>query len=191
MDGIAYVFLNRVGANGLGHVGGAFQMADGLFRCFASENQTGSAWISAGYKGCWVEDCENSLQAVINTFQRPRTLLIPTDITDNFGNPIKAGSYPNERYTEWKRFDVQDVYPDIANAKLAMRQGEDYNLAGRNCENDVYDVLHDSEGFPPQRSGYGITANDHEHIYIGWVQTSFGPNQWFDEHLRASASACL
>ena len=191
MRGVAYVFLNRNGAKGLGHVGGAFLMANGNFRCFSSENQTGSSWISARYKGCWVEDCQNSLEAVIRTFQKPRVLVIPTWITDNAGFQIKPGSYPNERYTEWKRYEVDDAYPDIANAMLAMRQGEDYNLVSRNCENDVYDVLHDTEGFPAQRSGYGITANDHEHLYIGWVQTSFGPNQWFDEHLRASASACL
>lgn len=189
MSGVAYVFLNRNGAKGYGHVGGAFQLANGNFRCFSSENQTGSEWISANFKGGWAEDCHNSLEAVIRVFQRPRLLVIPPGIRDNFGKPVKPGSYPNERYTEWKRFDVDAAYPDIANAMLAKRQGEDYNVVSRNCENDVYDVLHDTEGFA--RSGYGISANKDAPVYIGWVQTSLGPKTWFDEHIRASASACL
>ena len=33
MDGVAYIFLNRNGAGGLGHVGCAFLLENGMLRC--------------------------------------------------------------------------------------------------------------------------------------------------------------
>lgn len=174
MDGVAYIFLNRNGANGLGHVGGAFLMENGMFRCFATENPPGDIFVPAQYKGCWIEDCENSLDAVIATFQKSRTFTLPN------GNRLEISN----EYTEWKRLDVSDVYPELARAMLEKRRGEDYHLNDRNCENDVYDVLHDEEW--GKRTGYGITANDANPIYVGWVQTSFGPKVWFDGHIGAS-----
>lgn len=188
MDGVAYIFLNRNGAQNLGHVGAAFLMENGLFRCFATENQAGGANVPAQYKGCWVEDCDNDLGAVIETFQKTRELIIPNGVSNDWGQVITAGSYYNARYTDWKRLDVSNVNPERANVMLQLRRGEPYNLADRNCENDVYDVLHD------QNSGYGITANSFiSAIYVGWVQsfTDIGPAKWFDFHIGASEQGTL
>lgn len=172
----------------MGHVGAAFLMANGMFRCFATENQSGNGYSSALYKGSWVEDCNNDLDAVIRTFQKTRTISIPMGAKDKNGlpmNPGQGGTWSNARYTDWKRLDVSDVDPDRANAMLFKRQKEGYSITDRNCENDVYDVLHD-EG-----SGYGITANDRFGIYVGWVQSAVKPEDWFDDHIGASAQGSL
>ena len=188
MDGIAYIFLNRNGVKNLGQVGGAFLMGNGQVRCFATQNQAGaqSFNIPARYKGCWVEDCDNDLDAVIRTFQKTRELIIPNGVTNNWGQIITAGSYYNARYTDWKRLDASNINPEQANAMLQIRRSEPYNLLARNCENNVYDVLHD------ENSGYGITANCFANtIYVGWVQSAATPESWFDNHIGASEQGVL
>jgi hypothetical protein len=189
MDGVAYVFLNRKGANGLGHVGCAFLLENGMLRCTATENQAGNLYSAAQYKGFWTEDCFNQLEDVINTFQKERTISIPPDAKDKNGFPMNPGAgqdWSNAPYTEWKRLDVSNVDPVQATAMMIKRSREGYSITDRNCENDVYDILHD-EG-----SGYGITANSFaSSIYVGWVQSAFGPNAWFDGHIGASAYGSL
>ena len=185
MNGVAYIFLNRKGANGLGHVGCAFLLENGMLRCASTENQAGNAYSAAQYKGFWTEDCPNTLNDVIRTFQKPRIINIPLGAKDKNGflmNPGQGKIWENSRYTEWKRLDVSNVNPSQATAMMLKRSNEGYSITDRNCENDVYDILHD-EG-----SGYGITANSFfNKIYIGWVQMAFGPNAWFDNHVGASA----
>jgi hypothetical protein len=184
MQGIAYVFLNRNGAAGLGHVGGAFLMTNGQMRCFATENLPGKGITPAAYKSCWIEDSNNDLASIVQVFQKPRSVVVPAGVAG-----IAPGTYTNHggnNYTDWKMLEASSVDPDQANRMLNKRRTEDYNILNRNCENDVYDVLHD-EG-----SGYGITANSFiSKIYVGWVQTSFGPNAWFDDHIGATDSGSL
>ncbi len=86
-------------------------------------------------------------------------------------------------YTNWKRLDVFNADPEQALAQLNVQKGEEYNLAYRNCQNTVYDILHD------ESSGFGITANffaKNNGCYIGWVQKSGGPNIWFVEAIAAT-----
>lgn len=159
-NGRAYVFLNRNGAGGLGHVGGAFQFKDEKgklkFLCFSTEKGA----LFSSNKGSWQEIVDNKEMDVINMF-------------------MSHGSY-----TDFKRLDVKNVNPDQAFAMLAKREKEWYMLVNRNCENDVYDVLHDED------SGYGVTAKDNgNNLYIGWVQSAATPNFWFDDHIRASDSS--
>lgn len=182
MDGVAYIFLNRNGANGLGHVGGAFLMENGMFRCFATENPSGKGLVPSLYKCCWVEDCGDDLESVIATFQKTRTFVIPEGATNIFNDSLSGTYVISNKYTDWKRLDVSDIDSDRANAMLQKRRGEDYHVLDRNCQNDVYDVLHD-EG-----SGYGITANGlYSRIYVGGVQQiPIGPDNWFDNHVGAS-----
>ena len=189
MDGVAYIFLNRNGAGGLGHVGCAFLLENGMLRCTSTENPAGNGYSAAPYKGFWTEDCANTLNDVIRTFQKRRVITIPVGAKDKNGlpmNPGQGGTWENARYTEWKRLDVRNVNPVQATAMMLKWSREGYSITDRNCENDVYDILHD-EG-----SGYGITANSFfNKIYVGWVQMAFGPNAWFDNHIGASAHGYL
>ena len=184
-QGVAYIFLNRKGAFGLGHVGCAFLLENGMMRCTGTGNPAGHPYASAAYKGFWTEDCPNRLDAIIHTMQKTRVLSIPVGARDKNGmpmNPGAGGTWQNQPYTEWKRLDVSNVNPAQATAMMLKRSREGYSITDRNCENDVYDILHD-EG-----SGYGITANSFaSQIYVGWVQSAFGPNLWFDHHIGASA----
>jgi hypothetical protein len=189
MQGKAYVFLNRNGAPALGfkfgHVGGAFRLPDGQMRCFGTENLPGTAFTPAQYKSCWSEDCPDDLASIIKIFQKPRSIVIPPGVEN-----IKPGTYTNNggnQYTDWKMLEIDDADPDQANGMLRKRSQEDYHFNDRNCENDVYDVLHD-EG-----SGYGISAWDREPIYMGWVQSfdKLGPTAWFDNHIRATDSGTI
>ena len=90
-------------------------------------------------------------------------------------------------YTDWKRLDVYDADPKQALAKMNELKDMEYNLIYRNCQNAVYDILHD-EG-----SGFGITANSwwrNNGCYIGWVQEvlNIGPTHWFVSNIAATAS---
>lgn len=161
-DGHAFVFLKRDGAANLGHVGACFQLPDLTYYCFATENPSGRANVPADMKGFWLEKVANDQNQVIALFRA-------------------------KRYTDWKRLDVENANPEKAVEMMVKRSKEDYNIVSRNCENDVYDVLHDD-------GGYGITA-DASHLpweptpfYIGWVQNGLGPNDWFDKHINANDS---
>ena len=149
----AFVFLRRHGALGLGHVGGAFELADGSFMCFSTENGKVEG------KGFW-KDTKNNKDEVVELFT-------------------------SKDYTDYKRLEVYNVDPDQALKKLDEVKEMSYNGLWRNCQNDVYDVLHD-EG-----SGYGITANSFQRnndCYIGWVQAfpAIGPNVWFDDKIAGT-----
>mmetsp|Transcript_8495 Transcript_8495/g.14431 ORF Transcript_8495/g.14431 Transcript_8495/m.14431 type:complete len:282 (+) Transcript_8495:129-974(+) len=92
-------------------------------------------------------------------------------------------------YTDWKRLDVFNADSKQALAKMNELKDKDYNLIFNNCQNNVYDILHD-EG-----SGFGITAdvrNRNNGCAIGWVQLAsegdVGPNQWFRDWVYASES---
>ena len=189
MQGKAYIFLNRNGAPlfgfEFGHVAGAFRLANGQMRCFGTENLIGSAYTPAAYKSSWCEDCHDDLASIIKVFQKPRSIVVPSGVSN-----IKPGTYTNHggnQYTNWKMLEIDDPDPDQATYTLQKRSQEDYNVVSRNCENDVYDVLHD-EG-----SGYGISAWDREPVYMGWVQSfdKLGPTAWFDNHIRATESGAI
>lgn len=164
--GHAYIFLKRNGAANLGHVGGAFQIIqDGEYKilCFATENKSGKATTPANdpdAKNFWMKILPNSQSVVLQYFK-------------DLG------------YTDWKRFDLNSVDQTKAKNKLDDVKNRGYNITNANCENDVYDVLHDE-------SGYGISANASHApwspvpFYMGWVQVGFGPNDWFDSHVHSN-----
>lgn len=165
----AFVLLKRDGAENYGHVAGCFEFKGGCdheldrgFVCFSTDNPDGESTTSEGWegKGFWHEEVPNR-DAVLNLFK-------------GIG------------YTDWKRLDVYNGDPDRAMSRMKTVAGMPYNIVWRNCQNDVYDVLHD------ENSGYGITANSvsrNNGCYIGGVQDIVpGPNNWFDNKIQATAS---
>ena len=135
--------------------------------CFATENPKGEFHVKvrvAEDKGFWKNDTLKDIDAVYALFK--------------FKN-----------YTDCKRLDVNGGNPDQAKRKMDYVSTLDYNVVSRNCENGVYDVLHD-EG-----SGFGITANKqwgrNNKCYIGWVQSELGPGDWFDKAISATETKKL
>lgn len=149
MTGKAYIFCRTSGAGGLGHVGGAFQLPDGNFRCFGTENPTGGPWVAAADKGFWAEDCPESM--VVPKFGRSRTLM-----------GIVCPPY------NLYKIKIQDQ-PDYQAAieKLVWCSNEPYMIISpavvknRTCLDDVCDTL----------SAY--------RLWMPWPITYPAPNAWF------------
>jgi len=151
MIGLAYVFCRISGAGGLGHVGGAFQLPNGNFRCFATENPSGGAWVSWKDKGFWEIDCQPN--QVVDVFRQERVIggvnIAPYDVYK-----IKQQNNPN--------------YNNAVNT-LAWCAQQDYIIfnplvpvKARTCLDDVCDTL----------SAYGL--------WMPWTVTFPAPNAWFN-----------
>jgi hypothetical protein len=145
----AFVFCRTSGAHGLGHVGGAFQLPNGMFRCFGTENHTGGGFVPAAQKGFWCEDHDE--QGMFNTFRRSRKI---ENIVCPPYNLYKVIEKDNPDYNkaiqtlQWcSQQDYMIVSPAIVKA--------------RTCEDDVCDTL----------SAYGLN--------MPWTVTNPAPNGWF------------
>jgi hypothetical protein len=131
----AAVFVRRSGANGVGHVGWAFDCDAILADCGAVENPSGDPLnVQPIDMGFW---------------------------TDTSIDPVQFAKL--RQYDEVKYFDLSGAQPAMAYGKMLWVAAQPYEVVGRNCLNDVYDVL----------TTYGV-ANlpppvDH------WF-----PNDWFD-----------
>ena len=127
MIGNGYIFCRPSGAMGLGHVGGAFQLQNGLYRCFGTENPTGGAWVPAAQKGFWVED--HGAEAVVSCFKKSR----------------KYGTIICPPYNFYKIMTQQNPDYNKALQTLDWCGQQDYLIASvgkaRTCEDDVCDTL--------------------------------------------------
>lgn len=153
--GKAYVFCRTKGAPvpvigiPLGHVGGAFELPDGNFRCFGTENPKGDPYVPAAEKGFWNEDCTAS--DVVSTFSKSRVLM----------------GIACPPYDVYKILEQSNPNYDAAINKLAWCGLQDYQLLSaaivksRTCEDDVCDTL----------SAYGL--------WMPWTITYPKPNDWF------------
>lgn len=149
MSGKAYIFCRTSGAGGLGHVGGAFQMADGRFKCFATENPSGQGWVSWKQKGFWEIDCREN--EVVNVFNQHRVIS---------GVPIPP-------YNLYKIKTQNNPDYEKAKSTLDWCAKQDYQILSaavvksRTCLDDVCDTL----------SAYGL--------WMPWTVTYPAPNSWF------------
>lgn len=149
MNGLAYIFCRTSGANGFGHVGAAFQLSDGKFRCFGTENPQGKPWVPWQEKGFWAQDCfENEVVSVFKQTKVMQGVTIPPY------NLYKIKTQNNPNYAkaistlDWcAKQDYQIVSPAIVKA--------------RTCLDDVCDTL----------SAYGL--------WMPWTVTYPAPNSWF------------
>lgn len=149
MTGLAYVFCRTSGANGFGHVGGAFLLPNGLYRCFGTENPTGGGYVPWQQKGFWQLDCRP--EEVVSAFAKTKTMM---GITVPPYNLYKIKKQDN---------------PDYHNAikKLEWCAHQDYAILSpavvksRTCLDDVCDTL----------SAYGL--------WMPWTITYPAPNAWF------------
>ena len=149
MKGVAYVFCRPSGANGFGHVGGAFQLSDGRFRCFGTENPTGGPYVAAAHKGFWQVDCTEA--GVVPAFRQSRVLEGITCPPYNFYKILEQTNPNYGKALDTLQWCSQQDYAILSPAIVKSRT----------CEDDVCDTL----------SAYGL--------WMPWTVTYPAPNAWF------------
>lgn len=149
MQGLAYIFCRTSGALGLGHVGGAFQLPNGKFRCFGTENPTGKGWVPWQEKGFWTTDCDqNQIVSVFNQKRKMSGVIVP---------PYNLYKVKTQNNPDYKKA--------IQTLKWCSKQ--DYQILSvavvksRTCLDDVCDTL----------SAYGL--------WMPWTIKFPAPNDWF------------
>lgn len=112
MQAKAVVFLRRSGADGIGHVGWAFDNGDGTFTTGSIENPHHSLYTNPRAMGFWAV--------------RARDPSIPMR---------------ERRYNEFKVIDLHQSNLNNALGVVKWVSRQPYELIGHNCMNATYDVL--------------------------------------------------
>ena len=110
----AVVFVRRPGANGLGHIGWAFEWHNGWFNAGSVENATGKPYARPEEMGFWAA----------------HTL-----------DPIATMQKQSSTYDEFKLFYVTQPRPKEAWRTVVWASQQPYFALRRNCNDVAYDVL--------------------------------------------------
>lgn len=145
-----YIFNRSSGANGLGHVGWAYDNPrNGSVICGATENPKGTPFESAATKGFWVEAVWPN--QVVSLFAKGRNL------PEGFCPP----------YNRYKVLEINNPNPDSAWNKVCWVKAQDFAVSGiprgRNCMDDSFDIL----------VAFGAG-------FLPWPTFNPVPNMWFD-----------
>ncbi len=113
---IASTFIRRQGANGLGHVGWAFEYNNGTSIIGAIENFTGGPFVDPGAKGMWHRLVKN--HKVLSYFKAMN-------------------------YDEYKLFELPVNRIDVNGAIAVLKWWEQqpYNVLTSNCLHATYNIL--------------------------------------------------
>jgi hypothetical protein len=112
MQARAVVFLRRSGADGIGHVGWAFDNGDGTFTAGSIENPRHSLHTNSRAMGFWAVRARDPIQ------------------------PMRA-----RRYNEFKVIDLRQGDLSTATRVVKWVSRQPYEIIGHNCMNATYDVL--------------------------------------------------
>jgi uncharacterized membrane protein HdeD (DUF308 family) len=129
----AVVFVRRIGANGLGHIGWAFEWNNGWFNTGSVENQEGKPFVKPEEMGFWTE----------------HTL-----------DPIGAMQKQVITYDEYKVYYVTQPHPKDAWKTVIWESRQPYSVLRHNCNDVAYDILRAygaTELFDPVE---GLVPND-------------------------------
>jgi hypothetical protein len=146
MNNQCYVFRRmtgfQVGSLSSGHVGWAYQQANGTFICGSTENPSGNFNQPSTAKGAWLEcHYENDL---VHAFTQVR------NFTDPQGNSVGS----SKPYDHYKILVTDAPNPANAYAKATWCSQQDFHGSGfprgRNCLDDVFDILtaYGKQGLP-------------------------------------------
>ncbi len=130
----AIVFVRRKAAYGIGHVGWAFSVEKKLFNAGAVENHGGTLHTLASRMGFWMRRTHD---------------------------PIKL--MRKRHYNEFKVIEVEHAQPALAKGVAQWVSRHAYEAIGRNCMDDVYDILR----------AFGVPD-------LPPPATHWEPNYWFD-----------
>ncbi len=110
----AIVFVRHIGANGLGHIGWAFEWNNGWFNAGSVENSTGKAFARPEDMGFW----------------SAHTL-----------DPIGAMQKQVLTYDEYKVYFVTEPRPKDAWKTVVWESRQPYSVLRHNCNDVAYDIL--------------------------------------------------
>lgn len=110
----AVIFVRHSGANGLGHVGWAFEWHNGWFNAGSLENEQGKAFTRPQKMDFW----------------SAHTL-----------DPIAAMQKQHKIYDEYKVFYVTQPHPKDAWRTVVWESQQPYTAVRHNCGDVVYDIL--------------------------------------------------
>jgi uncharacterized membrane protein HdeD (DUF308 family) len=110
----AIVFVRHIGANGLGHIGWAFEWNNGWFNAGSVENQAGKAFVKPQDMGFW----------------SAHTL-----------DPIGAMQKQVLTYDEYKVYYVTEPRPKDAWKIVIWESRQPYSVLRHNCNDVAYDIL--------------------------------------------------
>ncbi len=110
----AIVFVRHPGANGLGHIGWAFEWKNGWFNAGSVENQAGKPFVKAQDMGFW----------------SAHTL-----------DPIGAMQKQLITYDEYKVYYVTQPCPKDAWKTIIWESRQSYSVLRHNCNDVAYDIL--------------------------------------------------
>lgn len=130
----AAIFIHRSLAFGAGHVGWAFELRNGMFNVGSVENCAGTPWSLPDRMDFWTVD----------TFEPVRHMR-------------------QRSYDAFKMLQVDTPNPEDAWQTMMWMSRQPYVVLGRNCLDDVYDVLR----------AYGVSP-------LPIPTTQLLPNRWFD-----------
>ena len=110
----AIAFVRHPGANGLGHIGWAFEWKNGWFNAGSVENQAGKAFVKAQDMGFW------SMHTL---------------------DPIGAMQKQLITYDEYKVYYVTQPRPKDAWKTIIWESRQPYSVFRHNCNDVAYDIL--------------------------------------------------
>ncbi|MGZ6277604.1 MAG: HdeD family acid-resistance protein [Ktedonobacteraceae bacterium] len=110
----AIVFVRHIGANGLGHIGWAFEWNNGWFNAGSVENSAGKAFAKPDDMGFW---------------------------TAHTLDPIGAMQKQALTYDEYKVYYVTEPRPKDAWKTVIWESRQPYSVLRHNCNDVAYDVL--------------------------------------------------
>src|SRR5713101_4264138 len=110
----AIAFVRHPGANGLGHIGWAFEWKNGWFNAGSVENQAGKAFVKARDMGFW------SMHTL---------------------DPIGAMQKQLITYDEYKVYYVTQPRPRDAWKTIIWESRQSYSVLRHNCNDVAYDIL--------------------------------------------------
>src|SRR6266496_901996 len=110
----AIVFVRHPGANGLGHIGWAFEWNNGWFNAGSVENQAGKPFVKPQDMGFWS----------VHTL-----------------DPIGAMQKQAITYDEYKVFYVTQPHPKDAWKTVIWESRQPYSVLRHNCNDVAYDIL--------------------------------------------------
>ncbi len=110
----AIVFVRRTGANGLGHVGWAFEWPNGRFNAGSIENVAGKPFAAVAEMDFWAS---------------------------HVADPVPCMRDRDFPYDEYKIFLPHQPQPHVAWRTVIWESRTPYSLIHHNCNDVVYDVL--------------------------------------------------
>jgi uncharacterized membrane protein HdeD (DUF308 family) len=110
----AVVFVRRLGANGLGHIGWAFEWNNGWFNTGSVENRTNKPYAKPEEKGFW---------------------------TAHTLDPTATMHSQNSTYDEYKTFYIAQPHPKEAWKTAIWESRQPYYALRYNCNDAAYNIL--------------------------------------------------